>query len=80
MAGRARRVVWTERARDGLEGILAYIAEESPQAAGNVLEIVLRTAVSLAELSERGRVVPEFSEEAMREVFVYFVPVDLQGR
>jgi len=71
MAHRTRRVVWTPRARDGLDDIVSYIAEDSPNAAKRVLDVVLRTASSLSELSGRGRVVPEIAEESVREVFIY---------
>jgi len=39
MAGRSRRVVWSERARDGLDDAIGYIAEDSPAAAGKVLDL-----------------------------------------
>ena len=71
MASRPRRVVWTETARDGLDGILSYIAEDSPDAAAKVLEVVLGVAESLNHLAHRGRVVPELDQPTIREVFVY---------
>ena len=71
MAGRSRRVVWTEFARDGLHGALEYIGEDSPDAAGHFLEVVLDTAQSLNFLSERGRIVPELRRADIREIFVY---------
>ena len=71
MAGRTRSVVWTPLARDGLAEVLAYIAEDSPEAAEKVLEVVLGVAESLSIFSERGRVVPELHDRSIREVFVY---------
>ena len=71
MAGRSRRLVWTEFARDGLQSALEYISEDSSSAAGHFLEVVLDTAQSLSFLSERGRIVPEFQRPDMREIFVY---------
>jgi plasmid stabilization system protein ParE len=35
------------------------------------LDVVLRTAGSLRELSERGRVVPELADPSIREVFAF---------
>ncbi len=61
MAGRSRRVVWAEGARNGLHSALEYISEDSPDAAGYFLGVVLDTGQSLSFLSERGRIVPEFS-------------------
>lgn len=71
MAGRARQAVWTEGARDGLDGVLEYIGEDSPIAAGRFLGVVLDTAQSLRFLAERGRIVPELQRRDTREVFVY---------
>ncbi|MEW6742936.1 MAG: type II toxin-antitoxin system RelE/ParE family toxin [Planctomycetota bacterium] len=71
MATRLRRVVWTPRARDGLEKALEYVAKDSPRAAEKILEVVLGTAHSLTHLSDRGRVVPELRVATIREVFVF---------
>ncbi len=71
MAGGSRSVVWTAPARDGLDEVLAYIAEDSPEAAERVLGVVLDVAESLTVFSHRGRVVPEIGDENIREVFVY---------
>lgn len=58
-------------ARDGLDEVIAYIAEDSPEAAEKVLKIVLDVAESLSLFSERGRIVPELHDPSVREVFVY---------
>ncbi len=71
MADRTRQVVWTEAARNDLDSVLEYIAEDSPQAAANLLDHFLRAAESLARLCERGRVVPELDDPAIRETFVH---------
>ena len=71
MAPRKRRVIWTEEARRALEEALDYIAQDSPDGARAVLEQALAAASGLATLSERGRVVPELNEPALREVFVF---------
>lgn len=71
MASRTRTVVWTLLSRDGLDEVLEYIAEDSPEAAEKVLAVVLGVAESLAVFSERGRVVPELRDRSIREVFVY---------
>jgi len=47
MADRLRRVGWTQSARDGLDQILAFIAQDSPEAAAKVLEVVLQTGRTL---------------------------------
>ena len=66
-----RRVVWTKSARAALDSAIEFIHAESPSGANRVLESALATAQSLAELAERGRVVPEFQNPAIREVFVF---------
>ena len=71
MAGRSRRVVWSQFAQDGLDSTLDYIGEDAPDAAEPFLEVVLDTAQSLRFLSERGRIVPEFQWSDTREIFVY---------
>ncbi|MEX1256914.1 MAG: type II toxin-antitoxin system RelE/ParE family toxin [Gemmatimonadota bacterium] len=63
-----RRVVWTHGALRDLEAGLSYIAEDSPENAAGVLERILDAADSLAELSERGRPVPEYAGSETREL------------
>src|SRR3990172_2884119 len=70
MATRRRRVVWTEQARRMLDDTVAYIAQDSRPAAERLLIQALEAASSLDALSERGRVVPEFGQPTMRELFV----------
>ena len=71
MAARVREVIWTESARDALDEIITYIAQDSRQGAGHVLEAAIAAAGSLATLSERGRVVPEMNDPAIREIVVF---------
>jgi toxin ParE1/3/4 len=70
MAARVRDVVWAESARDALDAVIAYIVQDSQQAAAQVLDEALRAAANLATFAERGRVVPELNDPAIREVFV----------
>jgi plasmid stabilization system protein ParE len=71
MAPRVRSVVWAQSAYAALDDVIAYIARDSAQAAVQVLERALSTAASLGSLSERGRIVPELADPAIREVFVH---------
>ena len=71
MAARVREVIWAESARDALDAVIGYIAHDSQQGAVQVLDEALRSAASLASFAERGRVVPELNDPAVREVFVY---------
>ena len=71
MASRIRTVVWSESAQRALDEVIEYIAKDFRSAAGHVLEAALDAAASVATLSERGRVVPELDDPALREVFVF---------
>ena len=71
MASRTRRVVWTESARDALDEVITYISQDSRDAATRVLTRALDTAASLSTLAERGRVVPEIGDSAVREMLVF---------
>ena len=68
MAPGDRRVVWSESAESALDDAIAFIAEESPNAARDVLDRVLRTAASLATLSGRGGRVSEADDPATRQL------------
>ena len=70
MAARRRRVEWTAGARTALDDAVAYVAADSPTAAERLLLGILDAAASLAELTERGRVVPELEEPSVRELIV----------
>lgn len=71
MAARVREVAWAESARDALDAVVGYIAQDSQHAAVQVLDEALRVGASLATFAERGRVVPELNDQTIREVFVY---------
>lgn len=71
MATDHREVIWTQRARDALDEAAAYVAEDSAEAAVNLVERALNAAESLSTLSERGRIVPELNDPTVRETFVY---------
>jgi plasmid stabilization system protein ParE len=70
VAGRRRRVVWSDEALRALDEAASYIANESPGAARSRLERALAAAAGLTKLPERGRIVPERDDPAVREVFV----------
>lgn len=63
--------MWTPAARDALDAALEFIADESPAGAEHILGATLDLAESLESLAERGRVVPEFGDQSIREVFIY---------
>ena len=62
------RIVWAPQAVEDVEAIRAYVARDSPRYADLVVERIV-AAVALLESSPRsGRVVPEVSDESLREV------------
>ncbi|MBE0418255.1 MAG: type II toxin-antitoxin system RelE/ParE family toxin [Coriobacteriia bacterium] len=64
------RVSWTEQALGQLDEAIAFIAADRPEVALDWLERLLEAGESLAELSDRGRVVPEAGRKEVRELLV----------
>lgn len=64
------RVVWTEHAYAQLDEAMAFIARDRPKAAMEWLLRILDAGESLAELPDRGRVVPEVSRGDVRELII----------
>ena len=53
-----------------LDAAIEYLAEDNFVVAMELLEAALDAARSLSTLSERGRVVPEYGQPHIREIFV----------
>jgi toxin ParE1/3/4 len=66
----ARTVVWSETAWHDLEQAADYIAQDSRHYAAAFVREVRDAARSLATFAERGRIVPELSDPAVRELLV----------
>lgn len=66
----ARQVVWTNPGWDDLETAAEYISRDSEFYAAAFVEEARQAAVSLADLAERGQIVPEFDDESIRELLV----------
>jgi len=64
----AYRVNWSPRAIDDVDSIAAYIAQDSEAYASAVVRKIFVMARTLSESPKRGRVVPEFGDEAIREI------------
>lgn len=64
-------VVWSSRAIDDVDAIAAYIAEDSEFYAASVVRDILEKTRKLADFPYMGRVVPEFDDESIRELFSY---------
>jgi toxin ParE1/3/4 len=66
----ARKVIWAPRALALLEEAANHIEMDSPSAARRLIISALEAADSLAELSDRGRFVPELRDSTHRELLV----------
>jgi plasmid stabilization system protein ParE len=62
------QVLWTNTAKRDLEEIIGFIASENSRAAHAVAERLERRCSKLAQLPERGRVVPELKAV---DIYVY---------
>ena len=67
----AYRVEWSPRAVEDLEAIAQYIAADSSAYAAAVVQTILSTTRKLSPFPFSGRVVPELSDESIREWFAY---------
>ena len=65
-----REVVWSLTATGDLESIVEHIFRDSEFYAATVARELVARARSLATLSERGRVVPEYEDPTVREIVV----------
>lgn len=64
------KVAWTEHAYAQLDEAMAFIARDRPETAMVWLEHILDAGASLAELPDRGRIVPEAAREDVRELII----------
>jgi plasmid stabilization system protein ParE len=67
----AYQVIWSPHSIEDVSEIAKYLDREAPYYASSVLSEIVDLAESLAEFPHRGRIVPEFEIETMREIFCY---------
>ena len=63
------KIYWSPLAVESLEEIYEYISNDNVAAAQNLIENIFDKVESLADNSERGRIVPELYREDVRELF-----------
>ncbi len=63
-------VIWSAEALYELDQIERFIAQNNPQRASEFIETLLQSGDSLAYHPDKGRVVPELSIAAFREILV----------
>ena len=66
----ARKIIWTLEAVDDLESIATYISRDSHFYAKSFVREIINASLSLKEFPQRGRIVPEFSNSAVHELFI----------
>jgi toxin ParE1/3/4 len=64
------KVLWTENAIQDLQAIKDYIYQDSPECAITWLQELFDAGENLSRFSNRGRVVPEFNQENLRELLI----------
>lgn len=64
------KVLWTENSVQDLLIIKAYIAQDSSESALAWIEKLYKAGESLRLLPHRGRVVPEFKQNNLRELLI----------
>ncbi len=62
------KVILTPQALDDLREIVSFIAQDNSERAKSFGNELIDHALTLADLPERGRVVPEISDPAVREI------------
>jgi toxin ParE1/3/4 len=64
------KVLWTENAIQDLLGIKAFISQDSIDRAEEWLAELYTAGNNLSQFSSRGRIVPEFSQNNLRELLI----------
>ena len=67
----AHQVAWSPAALEDVEAIAAYFSRDSTSYAAAVVRKLLDSTRNLRIFPHAGRVVPEFNNSSIREVFVY---------
>jgi plasmid stabilization system protein ParE len=66
----AFQIIWSEQARDDLQSIVLFIAQDNPAVAESFGYRLMSKVDVLAQFPELGRVVPEENDETVREIIL----------
>jgi len=66
----AYSVTWAESAVTSVAEEAEYIAKDSPSYAATLIDMAEKAAESLFQFPNRGRSVPEYGDDTIRELFV----------
>ena len=61
-------VILTPQSQDDLRSIVSFIAKDDPERAKAFGYLLIDKALSIGPMPERGRVVPELNDPAVREI------------
>jgi plasmid stabilization system protein ParE len=64
----AFQIIWSEQARDDLQSIVLFIAQDNPPVAESFGCRLMSKVDVLAQFPQLGRVVPEENDETIREI------------
>jgi len=64
------KVIWSLSAREDLRTIISYIAEDDPARAETLGKALIEASQSLTGFEKKGRKVPEFESEDIRELIL----------
>ena len=64
----AFQIIWSEQARDDLQSIVLFIAQDNPTVAESFGYQLMSKVDVLAQFPQLGRVVPEENDEMVREI------------
>lgn len=63
-----REIIWSELGITSFEGIISYIALDSPYYASNFAKKILKSIEKISFFPKLGRIVPECNNENIREL------------
>ncbi|HEY2329038.1 MAG TPA: type II toxin-antitoxin system RelE/ParE family toxin [Verrucomicrobiae bacterium] len=66
----ACQIIWSAQARDDLQSIVLFIAQDNPAVAESFGYQLMSKVDVLAQFQQLGRVVPEENDEAVREIIL----------
>jgi toxin ParE1/3/4 len=64
----AFKIIWSEQARDDLQAIVLFIAQDNPSVAESFGCLLMSKVDVLAQFPQFGRVVPEENDETVHEI------------
>ncbi|CAN5619630.1 hypothetical protein BH10BAC5_BH10BAC5_02630 [soil metagenome] len=66
----ARKIIWSDESLKDLENIAEFIEKDSYYYAASFVLKIVNSVETLSEHAERGRTVPEFKINEIKEIFI----------